>query len=95
MWLTIELDREADGRWIADIPELNVLLYVHSKEEAVQNAEAAARQIIADRIAHGELPSQGVECSLRGRARRPASSDPTKGGAARLRSPDHGEIESE
>jgi hypothetical protein len=29
--LTIELDREVDGRWIADIPELNILLYGNSK----------------------------------------------------------------
>ena len=27
MKLTIELDREVDGRWIAEVPELNVLLY--------------------------------------------------------------------
>ncbi len=26
MKLTIELDREVDGRWIAEVPELNVLL---------------------------------------------------------------------
>jgi len=26
MKLTIELDREADGRWIAEVPEWNVLL---------------------------------------------------------------------
>ena len=23
----IELDREVDGRWIAEIPDLNILLY--------------------------------------------------------------------
>jgi len=55
MHLTIELDREVDGRWIADIAELNVLLYAESKDEAIRKAEAAAREIIADRIAHGEL----------------------------------------
>ena len=27
MKLTIELDREVDGRWIAEVPELNVLVY--------------------------------------------------------------------
>ena len=27
MKLTIELDRETDGRWIAEVPELNVLIY--------------------------------------------------------------------
>jgi len=32
--LTIELDREADGRWIAEVPELNVLLYGNSRQDA-------------------------------------------------------------
>ena len=56
MKLTIELDREVDGRWIAEVPELNVLLYGDSKENAIQRAELAAREIGLDRIAHGELP---------------------------------------
>jgi len=45
--LTIELDRETDGGWIADIPELNILLYGFSKEDAIHRAEKAAREIIA------------------------------------------------
>lgn len=57
MKLTIELDREVDGRWIAEVPELNVLLYGDSKQDAIARAEAAAREIVLDRIAHGELPS--------------------------------------
>jgi predicted RNase H-like HicB family nuclease len=56
MKLTIELDREVDGRWIAEVPELNVFLYGDSKPEAVQRAQSAAREIVLDRIAHGELP---------------------------------------
>ena len=56
MKLTIELDREVDGRWIAEIPELNVLLYGDSKEDAIQRAQSSAREIVLDRIAHGELP---------------------------------------
>jgi predicted RNase H-like HicB family nuclease len=56
MKLTIELDRENDGRWIAEVPELNVLLYGSSREHAIERAEAAAREIVQDRIAHGELP---------------------------------------
>ena len=55
MKLTIELDREADGRWIADVPELNVLLYGGSKQDAIERAQSAAHEIVADRIAHGEL----------------------------------------
>jgi predicted RNase H-like HicB family nuclease len=56
MKLTIELDHEADGRWIAEVPELNVLLYAESQEDAIQRAQSAARAIVLDRIAHGELP---------------------------------------
>ena len=56
MKLTIELDREADGRWIAEVPELNVLLYGDSKQDAIQRVQSAAREIVLDRIAHGELP---------------------------------------
>lgn len=56
MKLTIELDREVDGRWIAEIPELNVLLYGDSKADAIRRAQSAAREIVLDRIAHGELP---------------------------------------
>ena len=55
MNLTIELGRETDGRWIADIPELNILLYGTSKDDAIQRAEQAAREIIADRIKRGTL----------------------------------------
>jgi predicted RNase H-like HicB family nuclease len=56
MKLTIELDQEVDGRWIAEVPELNILLYGDSKLDAVDKAQQAAREIVRDRIAHGELP---------------------------------------
>jgi predicted RNase H-like HicB family nuclease len=56
MKLTIELDRELDGRWIAEVPELNVLLYGNSRQDAIQRAQSAAQEVVLDRIAHGELP---------------------------------------
>ncbi len=56
MNVTIDLDRETDGRWIAEIPELNILLYGATREDAVRKAQQAAREIIADRIARGDLP---------------------------------------
>jgi predicted RNase H-like HicB family nuclease len=61
MKLTIELDRELDGRWIAEVLELNVLLYGDSKQDAIQRAQSAAREIVLDRIAHGELPPDSVD----------------------------------
>ena len=56
MRFMIELDREVDGRWIAEVPELNVLLYGNSKPDAIERAQSAAREIVLDRIANGELP---------------------------------------
>lgn len=57
----IELDREVDGRWVAEVPELNVLLYGDSKPDAIQRAQSAAREIVLDRIAHGELPPDSAD----------------------------------
>ncbi|MEI8254102.1 MAG: type II toxin-antitoxin system HicB family antitoxin [Deltaproteobacteria bacterium] len=54
----IELDRETDGRWIAEIPALpGVMVYGDTRAEAVTKVEALALRVIADRIEHGELPS--------------------------------------
>jgi predicted RNase H-like HicB family nuclease len=62
--LTIELDREADGRWIAEVPELNVLLYGDSKQDAIQRAQLAAREMLRDRIARGDLPPDSENASF-------------------------------
>jgi predicted RNase H-like HicB family nuclease len=64
MKLTIELDREVDGRWIAEIPELNVLVYGDSKQDAIQRAQLSAREIVLDRIAHAELPPDSVNATF-------------------------------
>jgi predicted RNase H-like HicB family nuclease len=58
--LPVELDREVDGRWIADVPELNILVYGATREAAVKAAESAALQIIADRVARGSLPAEAA-----------------------------------
>ena len=51
MEFRIEFDREEDGRWIADIPELpGVLSYGASQEEAKAQVEALALRVLADRI---------------------------------------------
>ena len=57
----LELDRKIDGRWIAEVPELNVLLYGSSKTDAIQRAQSAAREIVLGRIAHGELPPDSAD----------------------------------
>lgn len=60
MKLGIDLGREVDGRWIAEVPELNVRLYGNSRLEAIERAESAAHEIVLDRIAHGELSPGSV-----------------------------------
>lgn len=55
MNLKVEIDREEDGRWIAEVPELpGALAYGNSKADAVAKAEALALRIIADRLENGE-----------------------------------------
>jgi len=60
---TVDIERETDGRWIGEVPELpGVLVYGNSREEAVARAKALAFRVLADRLEHGEeIPEiQGV-----------------------------------
>jgi predicted RNase H-like HicB family nuclease len=46
-----ELDREEDGRWIAEITSLpGVLTYGKSKQEAIAKVKALALRVLADEI---------------------------------------------
>lgn len=55
MKLKIELDRENDGRWIAEILELpGVMAYGNTRQEAVSRVEALALRVMAERIEQGE-----------------------------------------
>ncbi len=66
MTLCIELDREEDGRWIAEAVDLpGVLCYGATREEAISNTEKLAIEVIADRIQHGELPPSALSISFR------------------------------
>ena len=63
--LSIELDREEDGRWIAEAVELpGVMSYGATREEAISNTEKLAIEVIADRILHGELPPSALNISF-------------------------------
>jgi len=58
----VELDREDDGRWIAEVAELpGVMVYGDSVEEAQAKAQALALRVLADRLENGEaLPFESV-----------------------------------
>jgi predicted RNase H-like HicB family nuclease len=56
--LHFEIDRESDGRWIAEIVELSgTLTYGESREGAVAAAKALALRVLANRLEAGELRS--------------------------------------
>ena len=59
--MRIEIEREEDGRWIADIPDLpGVMAYGQTREEALAKAKALALRVLADRLDHGEqIPELG------------------------------------
>jgi len=47
----IEIERETDGRWIAEIPNLpGVMAYGKTKQDAVRAVGALALRVLADRI---------------------------------------------
>jgi predicted RNase H-like HicB family nuclease len=53
--LKIEVEREDDGRWIGEVPDLpGVLAYGATEAEARVKTTALALRVIADRIEHGE-----------------------------------------
>ena len=55
MTLTIEIEREDDGRWIAEVPDLpGVLAYGQTREEAIARVQALALRVLAERLEHGE-----------------------------------------
>jgi predicted RNase H-like HicB family nuclease len=55
----VEIEREEDGRWIAEVPELpGVLAYGQTREEALRKAQALSLRVLAERLEHGEALPQ-------------------------------------
>ncbi len=55
MRFLVEIEKEEDGRWIAEVPELSgVMAYGQTSAEAVGKAQALALRVIAERLEHGE-----------------------------------------
>ena len=66
MLLTFEIEREDDGRWVAEVPALaGVLAYGQTRDEAIARVEALALRVLADRLEHGETGPDLVSISFR------------------------------
>lgn len=65
MHFTIEHEQEADGRWLAEVPELpGVLAYGATAKEAMAKAQALALRVLAERIEHNETGPQTISIAV-------------------------------
>jgi predicted RNase H-like HicB family nuclease len=65
MKLQIELEREEDGRWIAEVPDLpGVMVYGESREAALAKVQALALRVLAERLEHGETGPEPFDVSF-------------------------------
>jgi len=61
----VEIEREEDGRWVAEVPELpGVLAYGASAAEAQAKVQALALRVVADRLEHGEAGPDLLDISF-------------------------------
>jgi len=66
MTFTVELEREADGRWLAEVPALaGVLCYGQDRDEAMARVQALALRVIAERLEHREAPAEFLEVTFK------------------------------
>ena len=62
---SLKIEQEADGRWLAEVPELpSVLAYGVSPEEALAKAEVLALRVLAEQLEHGEARPLDIRISL-------------------------------
>jgi predicted RNase H-like HicB family nuclease len=65
MTFLIETERETDGRWIAEVPDLpGVMVYGASADDARAKVQALALRVVADRLEHGEASPELLTISF-------------------------------
>lgn len=65
MKFTLECEREDDGRWIAEVPQLpGVLAYAINADAAMSKVEVLALRVLAERLEHDEAKPQEISISV-------------------------------
>ena len=65
MQFNIELEQEADGRWIADVPTLpGVMTYGTSRDQAIAKVQALALRVVAERLEQAEAAPELLTVSF-------------------------------
>ena len=66
MTFIVELEREQDGRWLAEVPALSgVMCYGQDRDEAVARVQALALRVIAERLEHREAPAEFLNVTFK------------------------------
>ena len=61
----IEYEREDDGRWLAEVPQLpGVLAYGASANDAMAKAQILALRVLAERLENLETGPQAITFSI-------------------------------
>jgi predicted RNase H-like HicB family nuclease len=64
--LVIDLDREEDGRWLAEVVNLpGVMAYGLDREEALRDVEILALRVLTDRLESGEWDGGDIRLNVR------------------------------
>ena len=65
MTFAIQIDREPDGRWLAEVPGLpGVMCYAGAREEALSKVQALALRVLAERLEQREAPGELLTLSF-------------------------------
>ena len=65
MKLRVEVEREDDGRWIAEVADLpGVLAYGTTQAEAQAKVQALALRVVGERLEHGEAGPELLDISF-------------------------------
>ena len=65
MTFNVEIEREDDGRWLAEVPALSgVMAYGQDHAEALARVQALALRVLAERLEHRETPAEFVNVTF-------------------------------
>ncbi len=65
MRFKVEFEKEEDGRWIAEVPDLpGVVAYGADRAEAQAKVQALALRVVAERLEHGEAGPELLDISF-------------------------------
>ena len=60
--MPIQIEREDDGRWIAEVPELpGVMAYGEDRDSAVARVQALALRVLRERVERGDGLPEALE----------------------------------